>query len=183
MTDPDSQSRRRGYEGPDTESINSHTVTTSTTYTSNSSSSFGFGIGSANSGAALLPSQDLLDFGSANFQASLLPSQSLSFRSELLNMSDEYETWSPKSFAVARARDAARRELVEKQRKRDEIRNAIIMAIWILAVFAIPYFLNTREEESSEKIAKNAWTIWIPLGPVKIGYGSEGFQWSIGVTW
>ena len=27
--------------------------------------------------------------------------------------------------------------------------------------------------------SSSSWTLWIPLGPLSIGYGSEGFQWSV----
>ncbi|KAJ5825291.1 hypothetical protein N7474_002429 [Penicillium riverlandense] len=47
--------------------------------------------------------------------------------------------------------------------------------------------LATSEDETeggntSGKMKTNnssrGWTLWIPLGPLWIGYGSEGFQWS-----
>ena len=32
---------------------------------------------------------------------------------------------------------------------------------------------------SGKTNSSSSWTFWIPLGPLWIGYGSEGFQWSV----
>lgn len=55
--------------------------------------------------------------------------------------------------------------------EREERKMKLFMGLFLFMI-AIWLFLMFRGSGRSD------WTIWIPLGPVSIGYGTKGFQWS-----
>ena len=157
MSSPDGQRRRTGYNWPDTEPTTSHTVTTSTTYISSSSSSFGIDIGSANPAAALLPSQ--------NLPPGL----------RIQSASRGYETSWPTSSTTTHTTRDAHDEFIRREEQKTKLL-ASVGVLFILLVLALLLILTFVGGGSG---GKSSWSIWIPLGPVLIGYGSEGFQWGI----
>jgi len=131
------------------------------TYTSSSSSSFGIGIGNASPPAALLPSQNLPP-GLRNYGAS-----------------SNYETSFPTTpTTTSSTTRAAHNELIGKEEQKAKVLTSVapLLILLMLALLLILPFVGGSDGKSS-------WSIWIPLGLVSIGYGSEGFQWGIWWFW
>jgi hypothetical protein len=68
--------------------------------------------------------------------------------------------------------------------KREQRKMALFTGIFFAVVFSLFVYSWSSGRSAGEGAdaggtVKSSWCFWIPLGPVSIGYGSEGFQWSI----
>ncbi|KAK2784187.1 hypothetical protein FQN52_009129 [Onygenales sp. PD_12] len=61
--------------------------------------------------------------------------------------------------------------LMEREERKFKIVMAMVVTILLLLFIYAIFFGGS---------SSSGWTIWIPLGPLWVGYGSEGFTWSFG---
>ncbi|KAK2814060.1 hypothetical protein FQN50_000464 [Emmonsiellopsis sp. PD_5] len=154
-----------------------HSSSTSTTYRTSTSSSFGtrsgVGISVGSSVGSSMPPQPL--FGPPYHEAPLGTMNDGTFGSNTSTTTTTYGGSGLTTTTHHRQRfgdhDAFEKHSALMEREQRKFK---IVAGTVVTLLLLFFFYNIFFGESSS----SGWTIWIPLGPLWVGYGSEGFTWS-----